>query len=449
MRQTIIKFTSGILIDLLVFITTISYIFFLSPSTGLLSLSAIPVFGLIAWHYNGKIIAAQRTVLQSSASTQSKYIDAIQRIEVIKTANTEQKHTKLIKTVYSYLQNQIYQLGLLGNKIGLVTQTFSTLILSGTLAWASFLVLNGNLLVGQMMAILSLIGNLIGAVSNISMANIDFQEARVAFVRMYEFAASEKEYEKDQTSTIDQSLSFDKLEIRNLNFRYPGKGLLLNDLNLTIGKGKIITIFGEVGCGKSTLISILQRFYPIESGEIVVDGIIWDKLDNFQWRNHIAVVSQQVKLFNQTIIENISLSRSAKEMEKVVAFCKEIGLHDFIIGFQQAYATVVNENGLNLSGGQQQLIGLARALYQRPQLLLLDEATAAMDRKTEQLVLEILNKLKHDMAIVIVTHRVQISRRTDYIYLIENRTSEIHGTHDELIQSDNIYKDSFEEIQIS
>ncbi len=223
------------------------------------------------------------------------------------------------------------------------------------------------------MAVVSLIVSFIAAVASIAMSNIDFQEARVAFDRMYEFAASEPEYEpsisKNEPSALKAEL--DQLEIKNLNFRFPGRGLLLKDLNMTISKGQIVTFFGEIGCGKSTLLSILQRFYPIESGEILINGEDWMKSDNFQWRNKIAIVSQHVKLFNGTILENIGLADISNEKE-VVAFCKEIGLHVYIMGFQQGYATIV----------------------------------------------------------------------------IENRTAILNGTHAELLKSDNIYRNSFEEILI-
>ena len=445
MRQTIIKFTSGILIDLLVVIATSTYIFTLSPSTGLISLAAIPVFGILAWHYNSKIIAAQRALMQASAANQSKYIDTIQRIEVIKTSNKEESFSKLIKQIYGYLQNQIYQLGLLGNKIGLTAQILSTLIMTSVIGWASFQVLQGELLIGQMMAVVSLIGSFIAAVASIAMANIDFQEARVAFDRMYEFASTEPEYEPHASSSMLRASSIENLEFKNLNFGFPGKSLLLKDITMHFGRGKIATIFGEIGCGKSTLISVLQRFYAPESGEILLNKEDWMKSDNYQWRSLIGVVSQHVKLFNGTILENIGLSDISNEKE-VVGFCKEIGLHDFIMGYQQGYATIVSENSVNLSGGQQQLIALARALYQKPQILLLDEATAAMDRRTEQFVLKLLKKLRKEMIIIFVTHRVQLARHTDFIYVIENKQIAASGTHDEVAQNSQIYQEAFEEI---
>ncbi|MFY9153125.1 MAG: ABC transporter ATP-binding protein [Prolixibacteraceae bacterium] len=277
------------------------------------------------------------------------------------------------------------------------------------------------------------------------MANIQVQEAKVAFERMYEFSAADPEYQIQDPGSKLQAQSFETLELRSLNFRFPGKGLLLKDINMLFGKGQITTLFGEIGCGKSTLISVLQRFYPFESGKILVNGSDWSDLTIPAWRNQIGVVTQHVKLFNGTILENICLEEDP-DVQQVLAFCKASGFDSFVNGFQQGYATIVSENSVNLSGGQQQLIALARALYLRPQLLLLDEATAAMDRRTEQFVLNLLQKLKQEMIIIFVTHRVQLARQTDFIYVIENRQITAKGTHDEVVQSSSLYREAFEDI---
>jgi ATP-binding cassette subfamily B protein len=298
-----------------------------------------------------------------------------------------------------------------------------------------------------MMAIVSLIGSFIGAVASIAMSNIDFQEARVAFERMYEFSAAEPEYVAEEPVQREFA-DIQTLELKELNFRFPGKGLLLKGISMKFERGKSVTIFGEIGCGKSTLMAVLQRFYPFESGEICINGADWSKMAIPEWRDHIAVVSQHVKLFNGTILENICLEEKP-DVQQVVDFCKEAGLDPFICEFQQGYATIIHENSANLSGGQQQLIALARALYRKPQVLLLDEATAAMDRRSEQFVLKLLRKKKREMMVIFVTHRVQLARHTDYIYVIENKQIVASGTHEEIVVRNSLYREAFEEIVLA
>lgn len=445
-QRVVINLSSNILIDILIVITSLVYVFTLSVSTGLISILTIPVFGLLAWKYNRRIIDKQREVMQSYALTESKYIDTIQGIKVIKSGNKESLLSKAVQSVYTFFQGKVYELGIIGNKINLWAQVASVVLISGVIAWTSFLVLGQQLLLGQMMAIVTIVGTLITSVINTAMANIQFQEAKVAFERMYEFSAAEPEYIPEEVIPLE-AFVVDTLELKALNFRFPGKSLLLKGINMKFEKGKAVTIFGEIGCGKSTLISVLQRFYPSESGQILLNGTDWSFLSIPAWRSQIGVVTQQVKLFNGTILENICMTENPNYQE-VIDFCCATGFDPFIREFQQGYATIVSEDSTNLSGGQQQLIALARALYQKPQVLLMDEATAAMDRHTEQFVLKLLKQKKNEMMVIFVTHRVQLARHTDYIYIIENKQIAASGTHNEVIQSNRLYREAFEEIMV-
>lgn len=446
-QKVVVYLTSQIVIDALIVFVTSGYIFFYSISTGLFSLLSIPVFGLLAWLYNQKIIHMQRKVMQAYASTESKYIDTVSGVKTIKTFNRENLFSKAVNNVYGFFMQRVYDLGLISAKINLWLAFGSALLITGIISWSAYLVLNEQLLLGQMMAIITLIGSLSTSIISIAMANVQFQEARIAFDRMYEFASTAPEYEIKVRKASHIDFDLFELTVERLNFRFPGRSLLLKNFTFKIKQGQIVTFFGEIGCGESTLLGILQRFYPIESADIKVNGKNWERISTINWRNKVGAVSQQIELFNGTILENICLEEKP-DADKVIQFSEEYGFHKFITEFQQGYATIINENCSNLSGGQQQLIALARALYKKPQMLLLDEATAAMDRRTEHFVLDLLQKLKKDMIIIFVTHRVQVARHTDYVYTIENKTISNHGQHNNLIQFDNIYSKSFEEISL-
>lgn len=446
-QKTVVYLSSQVIIDLMVVLVSVGYIFTLSFSSGILILIFIPVLSLLTWHYNKKIIVLQREVMQSYAATESKYIDTITGIKTIKTFNLESLFAKVVKIVYGFLMQKVFNLGLLGAKMNFWITAGSALILTGVISWTAWLILQEQLLLGQMMAIITLAGSLGASVVNIVMANIQLQEARVAFDRMYEFASAEPEYNPMDTKeeAVNTPLQIEKLEVKNINFRFPGKGLLLKDICFEVNRGEIITFFGEVGCGKSTLLSILQRFYKIESGKILVNNKNWNSFSTKSWRNQVAVVEQHVQLFNGTVLENISLQEKP-DVEQVVSFCQKYGFHEFIMDFQQGYATIVHENSTNLSGGQRQLIALARAVYSNPKLLLLDEATASMGRKTEKFVIELLNNLKNEMPVVFVTHRPQLASCTDRIYVIENKKVSSFGNHSELININSLYLEAFEDL---
>lgn len=449
-QKVVVYLSSQVVIDVLVVLVSAGYIFFYSVSTGLISLLSVPVFGLLAWRYNKKVIVAQREVMQSYAATESKYIDTIKGIKAIKTFKSESLFVRIVNVVYDFFMQKVFDLGILGAKITVWITIGSVVLLTGIMSWTAWLVLQEQLMLGQMMAIITLVGRLGSSMVSIAMANIRLQEARVAFDRMYEFTSAEPEYtpQDGEQENNEDLIQIEKLQVKDLNFRFPGKSLLMKNINFEIEIGEIITFFGEIGCGKSTLLSILQRFHTVESGGILINRKSWDSYSTPFWREHIATVEQHVELFNATVLENISMNENP-DAEEIVGFCQQHGFHDFIMEFQQGYATIINENSTNLSGGQRQLIALARALYSKPKLLLLDEATAAMGRRTEKFVLELLSKLKTEVPVIFVTHRPQLARYTDRIYVIEDKTISATGVHDQLISKNQFYREAFEELVLT
>jgi len=162
--------------------------------------------------------------------------------------------------------------------------------------------------------------------------------------------------------------------------------------------------------------------YLPESGEILLNGKPFSEYSIPAWREHIGVVNQHVKIFNGTVGENICMGDFENEKDSIVDFCKDYQFDSFFNNLPQGLYTLLGEDGVNISGGQQQLISLARALYRRPSLLLLDEPTSAMDSKTEQFVMNILKQKKQELAIILVTHRVHLAKYSDRIYVLENGT---------------------------
>ena len=451
--QGAISYLAGnIIIDVLVVIISSIFILTYSWEIGVLALVSIPLYALLVWRYNKRIIDSQKEVMGAYAKNESNYVDTIQGIEVIKGSNKEALFEQVTKTVYGFFQDKIFALGKLNIIYGLLSELIGVILILAVIALSSFMVLSEALQLGEMVAILSMASGIIPAVNRLAISNIMLQEAKVAFDRMFEFADIEPEYlsadnqEEKALPAPKHFELFETLKVENLSFRFAGRSQLLKNISFEVKKGEMIALLGESGCGKSTTLSVLQKFYDFESGSIRVNDLKWEDIDTKAWRNVIATVPQEVKLFNASLLENICLGDVQKEAEKVVAFCKEFGFDRFFEALPQNYMTILGEEGVNLSGGQKQLVALARALYQKPQLLLLDEATSAMDRNTERFIMDILQKSKKEMGVILVTHRIKTASKADTIYIMENGVIQDEGNSEQLLLTDNFYSTAYREL---
>ncbi|KPA75143.1 p-glycoprotein (MDR1) [Leptomonas pyrrhocoris] len=238
------------------------------------------------------------------------------------------------------------------------------------------------------------------------------------------------------------------LRFEHVRFSYPTRPdqVLFTDLNLTIRRGQKVAFSGASGCGKSSIIGLIQRFYDPAAGAVLVDEVDMRELDLFQWRDQIGIVSQEPNLFAGTMAENVRVGKPGATFAEVVAACKQANIHDTIMALPDQYDTSVGAVGSQLSGGQKQRIAIARALIKRPAVLLLDEATSALDRKSEVEVQAALNQLMQEsnMTIVVIAHRLATIRNVDCIYYVSY--DGVHGsciteqgTYDALMQHNGMF----------
>lgn len=420
--QHVLGYLAGqAVIALLVALAAAAALFAYSMSLGLTALLSVPLFGGLAWRYGDRISEAQQEIMRSYARTESHYVDAVQGIEAIKAANREDFFGRLARGVYGQFQARSYALSRLALRFSFWAEAGSALLVAGSIGWAAFLVLGNRLTLGELIAVLGLVGTIVPAVSSLALVNIQVQEARVAFDRMVEFAQTPPEVSgAKQSAPLAPSNQSDSLEARDVTFRFPGRSPLLDGVSLRVRPGEIVALLGETGSGKSTLLQLLMRFYAPECGEIRLNGhASWSLVD---WRNRVGLVPQHVKLFNGTLLDNLLMASTAGEAEELIEWCRDWGFDRFFTPLPLGYLTPVGEDGINLSGGQRQLVGLARVLYRRPRFVLLDEPTAALDRQTEAFVTELLGAWKANVGIVLVTHRASTARAADRAY-------QIHGRH--------------------
>ena len=410
----------NVMIDVLLVVVVVAFIFSYSFELGAMALVALPAAGLLASRYHRPILMGQREAMAAHAANESNYVDTIQGIDAIKTGGREDVFAQSTKAVYGYFQDRIFDLGRIGVGFQLWSDVCGVALMVGVIAWSSFMVLHETLRLGEMIAVLQMVGAYMPAVVRLAVVNVQLQEARVAFDRMFDFTLLEPESTPEAEAARSEPAELHSLEVDQLTFRFPGRKPLLKDASFAVRRGEWIALVGESGCGKSTLLHLLLKFYKPECGCILVDGRELEDVRTDAWRRLVAVVPQEIKLFNDTLAANICLSSRQEDAAAAVDICRAYGFDAYFARLPQGYATLVGENGTVLSGGQRQLVALARALCRRPQLLLLDEVTSAMDRRTEAFVLDLLHRLREHLGIVFVTHRASAATRADRIYVLED-----------------------------
>jgi len=438
--QRVIKMlVSATLIDILVVFITSAFLFYYSWQVGVFTLLSIPIYFFIIHKNNAKIVALQREVMQSYALVESHYINTFQGITDIKIGNKQGVFSKVNKTIFLSSQEKTFQLGKVNIKLSWISGAISVIFLVSILVYNAIQVLNGTLLLGELMAILSMVGSLLPSVLNLALISIPINEAKVAFARMYNFTAIPPEQEEGENiNTID------RITLENVSFRFIGRKPILHHLSLQINKGEIVAVVGENGCGKSTLANLLLQFYPPDEGVIYINQQYpLNTIATKSYRSKVAYIPQEVAIFNGNVLDNILLGTPCKA-EDLLAFLSEYGFDTYFNQFPQGLATQLGEKGVNISGGQKQLIAFARALFKKPQLLILDEATSAMDRHTEAFVHRILNQIKRDSLTLFISHRLHsLQHFADRICILENGTVKHSGTHNQLMQTQNFYSDFF------
>lgn len=418
--QHSVAYLSGtFIIDLLVVIVSSVYLFSFHYGIALITLLSLPIMGIIAWKYNDIIIENNNGVMASYAANESNYIDTIGGISIIKTSNKESLFTEKMKLQFGQFQNKTFVLGRTSNRFNLIVEITASVLIVGVIAMVSYFTLQKHFKIGEMMAVLSIVIGLLPSCIRLMLTNLQIQEAKVAFNRMYELTSANPEQHALLSESIDWDYNFEQLEVKELSFRFVGRNRLIKNGNLVIEKGKITILFGESGAGKSTIMQLLQRFYDPESGNITINReFSLGDIPIKEWRNLVAVLPQEIKIFNATIIENICMTEDNIDFNDAFALCQDMGLLEYFNQFPNNLFTKIGEDGLNLSGGQKQIVGLLRALFRKPQLLLLDEPTSSLDPKTELFILDLLVRLKNKMGILLISHKEANASIADFEYKI-------------------------------
>jgi ATP-binding cassette subfamily B protein len=401
------------------------------------------VFGVVKL-FERDIVTGQRDVMVAHARNESNYVDSIRGMQTIKAMNRQSLFAATADGFIRQFQDAMLKLGKTRIRFSLLLEIVTSLFLLGVIGWASLRVIHGSLHTGGLIAIIQLAGMLMQTVITVALTNLQVQEAGVALDRLYEFTMLEPEFvppmevagaiirkmepevsrkERPQKEAgMHVPEPFRHLTVEKMGFRFPGRKLLLKEISLDLKRGEIVVLAGESGQGKSTLLQVLQKFYPYEGGVVKCNGKELSVIDTPMWRNLIGVVPQDIAVFSGALIANLALDPTA-DVDRLVVFCREYGFDRYFEQLPQSWLTILGEGGVALSGGQRQLLALARCLFAGPQLLLLDEPTAAMDSATEQFVIGVLRRYRPQAGILIISHKDSLTQLADRVYFLQDGVS--------------------------
>lgn len=316
---------------------------------------------------------------------------------------------------------------------------FSSFLTVAIYGYGGYKIIRGTMTFGELIAFQQYTGMLISPCMNIIRSNISIQQAKVSVDRIFSILDEPININNNDSGVgcvenFKGELLFDKV-----NFSYDDETSILDDLSLKFDNGKITALVGASGCGKSTISKLIFRLWDVNDGEIMIDGIPIKNYNLNEIRKNISIITQDTLLFDDTILNNLTLGKKCVDKEDITKVCKSVGIYDFITNLPQGVDTVVGERGVKLSGGQKQRISIARSLLCNSKIIIFDEATSALDNISQSMILENINEFLINKTVIVIAHRLSTVRNADKIYVIDEGHVIEEGSHEELILNESSY----------
>lgn len=415
----------------------------LSGINGWLTLAAFVILPIMFWFafaLNKKMRRAFKCNREKIAEINGQIEDNLSGIRVVKSfANEDIENEKFKVGNDGFLaakRNSYKYMGTFQAGVGV----FSTLIQVNVIVVGSILIAYGRVDINDLITFLLYIGVFTDPIRTLVDFTEQFQNGYTGFERFREIMDIEPDIE-DAADAVELTDVRGDISFRNVSFQYADGGeRVLNNVSLQVQAGSYMALVGSSGAGKTTLCSLIPRFYDVTEGSIEIDGKDIRHVTLKSLRNHIGMVQQDVYLFSGTIYENICYGKPDATREEVIAAAKNANAHDFIMSFPDGYDTDIGQRGIKLSGGQKQRLSIARVFLKNPEILIFDEATSALDNESERVVQESLEKLAKNRTTFVIAHRLTTIQNAQKILVLTEDGIAESGTHEELLAKGGIYE---------
>jgi ATP-binding cassette subfamily B protein len=399
----------------------------------------IPVMGAFIYYYNRKMKRAFKRNKQRVGDINARIEDNLSGIRVVKSFGNESHeiikfHDENSRYVSSK-KNSYFYMGKFHSGLG----AFTSMVTVAAVFFGAIFISNDGLNTADLIAFLLYINNLIDPVKKFINFTEQFQDGITGFERFMEILEIEPDIKdkKDAHNLLDVKGA---IEYRHVGFRYNQKSdYVLKDIDLKVAPGEYIALVGSSGAGKTTICSLLPRFYEVSEGDIFIDGQNTKDIKLNSLRQNIGIVQQDVYLFAGTILDNIRYGRFDATDEEVIEAAKKANAHDFIMELPDGYDTDCGQRGVKLSGGQKQRLSIARVFLKNPPILIFDEATSALDNESEHIVQQSLESLAKNRTTLVIAHRLSTIKNAKRICVLSTKGIEEEGTHDELLAKNGQY----------